>query len=154
MRWKVAVSAVALFATGCGAGPGSPATTGSVEAEPGSQASGPLSDEESEIVGTWENSSCGERQYRRRIDFLAGGRLDAVDEVAPCPPNAKCVWSGIIRWKGSWSLDGKEISVQIEPVESERVPELLPDGYLVLDDDPISIGEKTGEIICPYQKAQ
>ncbi|MFO8072871.1 MAG: hypothetical protein R6V85_13440 [Polyangia bacterium] len=103
------------------------------------------------LLGAWENSSCGERKYRRRIEFFADGRFSALDEVAPCPPGAQCVWSGIVRWQGSWKIDGDLIELEPKPIEGERPLENPPDAFVVLGRDPYSIGEKTGELVCPYR---
>ncbi len=103
------------------------------------------------LLGAWENSSCGERKYRRRIEFFADGRFSALDEVAPCPPGAQCVWSGILRWQGSWKLDGDLVQLELKPIEGERPLENPPDAFVVLGRDPYSIGEKTGELVCPYR---
>ncbi len=105
-----------------------------------------------DITGPWENSSCGDRQYRRQITFQEGGKFAAVDEVAPCPPGTQCVWSGIVYWHGTWSLVDHTISLNSKPVEAGKMPEQLPEEFVVLAEQPLSIGEKYGEIICPYQK--
>ena len=104
------------------------------------------------IIGPWENSSCADRKYRRQINFQEGDKFVAVDEVAPCPPKARCVWSGIISWHGTWSLENDTITLKKTPAKSGKSPESPPEQFVVLDANPISIGEKSGEIICPYQK--
>jgi len=105
------------------------------------------------IVGGWENGSCGERHYRRLVRFFEDGRFTGLDEVAPCPPKAQCVWSGIIHWKGSWSFDGKRVSLEIEPIEGEKTPEAQPEEFEVVSADPFSIGERSGDVVCPYRRA-
>ncbi|MCP4674451.1 MAG: hypothetical protein GY854_02825 [Deltaproteobacteria bacterium] len=104
------------------------------------------------IIGPWENSSCADRKYRRQIIFQEGDKFVAVDEVAPCPPNARCVWSGIINWHGTWSLENDLITLEMTPTKSGKPPENPPEQFVVLGENPISIGEKSGETICPYQK--
>jgi hypothetical protein len=104
------------------------------------------------LAGAWENASCGERKYRRRIEFFAGGRFAAVDEVAPCPPGARCVWSGIIRWQGTWRLEHRSISIAVEPTEGDRLPEVVPGSFEVVADAPATLAERTGELVCPYRR--
>ncbi len=106
----------------------------------------------SSIIGPWENSSCADRRYRRQINFQEGDKFVAIDEVAPCPPKARCVWSGIIHWSGTWSLENDTITLKITPVKSGKAPESPPEQFIVLDANPISIGEANGDIVCPYQK--
>ncbi|MEZ4220911.1 MAG: hypothetical protein R3B13_08275 [Polyangiaceae bacterium] len=57
-------------------------------------------------LGRYSSASCGARNYERVIELSAGGRVQLVDKVAPCPPGAACVWSGIVMRQGSWSLEG------------------------------------------------
>jgi hypothetical protein len=102
-------------------------------------------------VGRWENSSCGERKFLRRINFTDDGTFAALDEVAPCPPKVVCVWSGIIHWRGTWKLDGPLIRLAIEPIAGKKPPEAPPETFVVLADDPPSIGEQAGDLTCPYQ---
>lgn len=107
---------------------------------------------EETIQGVWENSSCGERKYLRRVQFRGDSAFTAVDEVAPCPPSAKCVWSGIINWGGSW----KRIDdvIEIVPVfdKSSKAPETVPTEFLVLSKNPLSLGERDGDVVCPFQR--
>ena len=102
-------------------------------------------------VGRWENASCGERKFLRRINFADDGKFAAVDEVAPCPPKVVCVWSGIVHWRGSWALDDRLIRLSIEPIAGKKPPEAPPETFVVLSEEPPSIGEQAGELTCPYQ---
>ena len=152
----VAVLAALLF--GCGGSSmnhGSPAGE-TVTGDPGTAGAGETrpagSAVEIDPSGSWENASCGDRTHLRRINFLDGGRFTAIDEVAPCPPKVQCVWSGIIRWSGDWRLDGRRITIEIKPGKDERAPESLPEEYIVLGEDPLSIGERIGELVCPYRR--
>lgn len=107
-----------------------------------------------DFTGMWENSSCGERKYKRSVNFEKEGRFNALDEVAPCPPDKRCVWSGIIRWSGTWTLEDRTITLDIKPPDTGKLPENVPQEFAVVDDDPISIGERSGEVICPYKKGK
>lgn len=104
------------------------------------------------LTGAWENGSCGERAYRRRIEFFADGRFTAVDEVAPCPPGARCVWSGIIRWLGTWSLEGRVITITVEPAEGDKLPEMVPESFEFTGDPPATLAERIGDLVCPYRR--
>ena len=106
------------------------------------------------IHGTWENGSCGERKYNRKISFEEGGKWKAVDEIAPCPEGEECDLTGIIEWRGTWSLEGKVISFEPVREQNQRMPETIPDSFVVLIENPISIGEKKGTLVCPYQSVQ
>ena len=102
--------------------------------------------------GTWENGSCGERKYLRKVSFEIGGRFTAVDEIAPCPPDLPCDLPGIINWSGAWSVDDKDIRIESSESPDGRMPEIVPDSFVILINEPISIGEKKGSLVCPYTK--
>jgi hypothetical protein len=152
--------AVALLAIGCGGavssaddGAADPGQASAVDVADQPAASGEpvASDVPVDPVGSWENGSCGDRDYNRRVNFLASGSFTALDLVAPCPPKAQCVWSGIIRWSGTWELDGELIRIVVKQ-DGERMPEALPTEFVVLARDPLSIGERIGGIVCPYRR--
>jgi hypothetical protein len=107
-----------------------------------------------DVTGMWENSSCGERKYKRTINFVKEGRFNAMDEIAPCPPEKKCVWSGIVLWRGTWFLQDRSVKLDIEPLQTDKLPETMPEEFVVLTEEPVSVGEKSGDIICPYQKGK
>jgi hypothetical protein len=150
--------AVAILALGCGGAgsnqgvevEGEPAPVPEPEA-PAAPDEG-AADDRAGPVGSWENGSCGEREYNRRVNFLRSGNFTAIDAVAPCPPNAQCVWSGIIRWSGTWKLEGDVIQLAIKPIEGEKLPEAMPTEFVVLGRDPFSIGERIGDLVCPYRR--
>ncbi len=56
----------------------------------------------------WSSASCGERGYERRITLREDGTYKGVDLVSPCPPNARCVWSGVIHYSGTWVAEGED----------------------------------------------
>ncbi len=115
--------------------------------EPGAQLS-------ERLVGMWKNGSCGEREYVREITFERGGTFTASDRVAPCPKDANCVWSGIIPWKGRWTLEDRTIAIRMEPIEHRVQPTQLPQSFVVLGEAPLSIGERHDKLVCPFQRAK
>ncbi|MCP4600830.1 MAG: hypothetical protein GY847_09915 [Proteobacteria bacterium] len=153
-----------VFVAGCGSASssGSPVEKGTKTVKPTEtetkEAPIPIDEEEEsepvKVTGEWENSSCGERKYRRSITFLEDGKFEAVDEVAPCPPDVQCIKSGIINWHGTWSLEDRSIALDIQPFEGRKMPEILPSGFVILRQDPVSVGGREGDIICPYQKSK
>lgn len=62
-------------------------------------------------AGSWTSASCGNRKYVRDLDLKSDGSFAAHDLVSPCPPDAKCVWSGIVDRKGTWKLEGDKVSL-------------------------------------------
>jgi hypothetical protein len=105
-----------------------------------------------ELIGGWQNASCGERDYLRKYEFHKNGTFAAVDEVAPCPEEAECVTSGIIEWQGTWSLGDLGIELTPRPKEGGKLPEQVPESFVVLSMSPLSIGEKTGQLVCPFRR--
>ena len=103
-------------------------------------------------LGLWTNSSCGERKYQRKVNFLGDGTFTAIDEVAPCPQGAQCVWSGVIHWGGLWKENGDLIEIEPKFEKAAKTPETVPNGFVVLGRGPFSLGEQDGEIVCPYQR--
>jgi len=157
---------LALLAAGCGgAAAPDPAAGGGEARLPGTAENGDAPGEvepdaaEDALAGfspagRWENSSCGERKFLRRINFSDDGTFAAVDEVAPCPPKVVCVWSGIVHWRGTWEREGKLLRLTLEPIDGKKQPEAPPDTFVVLGADPPSIGEQAGDLTCPYQLAE
>lgn len=104
------------------------------------------------VTGVFENSSCADRKYLRRIKFLEDGSFTALDAVAPCPEGAQCVWSGIIHWRGTWKMSGDVIQIIPEFSGTEKRPETVPAEFVVLSRAPVALGEKMGDVVCPYQR--
>lgn len=153
MSVRIALLAVvAVLALGCGGAGSNHEVETDQEPKPEAPASSTEADGPVDVIGSWENGSCGDREYNRRVNFLGSGNFTAIDAVAPCPPKARCVWSGIIRWSGSWDIDGELIRLEIKPAEGEKMPDTVPTEFVVLGRDPLSIGERTGELVCPYRR--
>jgi hypothetical protein len=72
--------------------------------------------------------------------------------VAPCPDGSDCVSTGVIRWQGQWRLDTGVIAIEIETIPGEKGPEQPPGDFLVLNDEPISIGARRDKLVCPFKK--
>jgi hypothetical protein len=67
-------------------------------------------------VGVWSSPSCGAREFERLIKLQEGGELRGEDRVAPCPAGGQCMWSGIVYWSGSWSVEGDlAILTEVDP---------------------------------------
>jgi hypothetical protein len=113
-----------------------------VKAEPAAKA--PFS-------GSFESGACGTRAYPRKITFHADGRFAALDMVAPCPAGARCVWSGIIDWSGSWKIAERRVVLTMSAIAGKQ-PEHVPAEFELIGEDPWSIAEKDGATLCPYKK--
>jgi hypothetical protein len=61
----------------------------------------------------WRSERCGPRHWPRTLFFAADGGFTALDEVAPCPAGAACVWSGIDQYVGSWADGAHERTLTI-----------------------------------------
>jgi hypothetical protein len=82
-----------------------PTATPTATATPGKEGS---------LVGSWVSASCGGRAYPRQITFAEGGSFQGADLVSPCPPNVKCVWSGIINYQGRYTALGSSITLTVQ----------------------------------------
>ncbi len=105
------------------------------------------------LSGLWQNASCGDRKYLRSVAFSEDGTFTARDEIAPCPEEAdgECAVSGVIEWLGNWTLDGMGILITPQAPPGGRLPEQMPDRFVVLSNPPLSIGEQIGQLVCPYR---
>jgi hypothetical protein len=130
----------------------SPPPSASAEIPAGGDASAPDRVAVEELIGGWQNASCGDRGYLRKYEFHQNGTFTAADEVAPCPEDAECVTSGVIEWQGTWSLGDLGIEITSRPGKSGRLPEQVPESFVVLSMSPLSIGEKTGQLVCPFRR--
>lgn len=63
----------------------------------------------SDVVGVWhELSGTGSEDW---YTFNANGTFQREDAMAPCPPGAKCFWSGIVTSKGTWKVAGAHVQL-------------------------------------------
>lgn len=109
----------------------------------------------SQIAGTWENSSCGERKFRRRVELQVSGKITGTDFIAPCPPRAQCVWSGIVGWHGQWTATAENLQVSLEPLAGDSPGSAaLPEGFVILGSTEPGLAERSGALVCPYQRVR
>lgn len=109
---------------------------------------------EQHVVGTWTSGPCAARNYPRDITLSADHSFEAIDKVAPCPPGARCVWSGLVLWRGTWRLASDRIELERDQGAAGKQPQhvaaaLTPayeNGQLVL-----RATEDGAE--CPYTKS-
>jgi hypothetical protein len=129
-RMKRSFAAFLLLA-GCSPAQPNSGTTVDVPTAPSATVA-PISSQEPDLSGTWSSATCGKRSYERIIIVSSDGKFTADDRVSPCPPNKKCVWSGIVHRKGTWKrvaltlalfpddvIDGKQAG---EPFPSTLAP--------------------------------
>lgn len=110
-----------------------------------------------EVAGTWSSASCGARTYAREMVLLDGGTYVRVDLVSPCPPGAKCVWSGILSYRGSWAFDGTAIALSgEEQVGATGGGDSFGPGprKLVYQADPLMLAEPLASARCEYLPAE
>lgn len=121
-------------------------TRGAREPDPAPEAP-PPPDPTANWIGAWSSPSCGVRPFERRIVFEAGGTVRGEERISPCPPDASCVWSGIVPWTGTWTLAGDTITIavkgELEPRATQKPPETL-----TWKDAPV---EMVGAEACPYE---
>ncbi len=101
--------------------------------------------------GSWASDGCGERSYRRAITLTANGKVTGEDRVSPCPPTVACVWSGIVRWSGSWSLDGERIALELATGAGPPSGGITLPRELSWDAAAQAPVEMHGDLRCPYQ---
>ncbi len=108
------------------------------------------------VVGTWASATCGERTYARELVFVEGGSYVRLDLVSPCPPDALCVWSGIVHFTGGWRLEGDRVRL----IEEVQVGSGGPAGFtsrpeeLVLDASTPTLTAHVAGEDCVYTPAE
>ena len=55
------------------------------------------------VAGRYVGEPCGARTYVRNLELRADGTYEIEDRIAPCPPDAVCMWSGIVTFAGTWA---------------------------------------------------
>jgi hypothetical protein len=87
------------------------APTASAASAPTAAPSGqpePVLETPSPGAGTYVSAACTGRSYERVVTLGADGSVEIVDRVSPCPPGAKCVWSGIVVRTGTFSVQSHD----------------------------------------------
>lgn len=72
----------------------------------------------------WTSPSCGERAYERRFTLAPDFRYQGMDLVSPCPPDARCVWSGIVHFSGRWAMEDGDLV--LAETQAEEGPGVQP----------------------------
>jgi len=122
-------------------------------AEPGEETK-PVTIED--VLGSWQNGSCGTRKYTRNITLFSDNRFEAADLIAPCPPEVRCVWSGVISWRGTFTFaeDRVTLKTETEPSDQIRGAGGWPKSFAVLPGTPPTVAETSPDgMTCPYRKA-
>lgn len=70
------------------------------------------------LEGGWVSTSCGARKYTRNLLFDGKGHFKATDLVSPCPPNAKCIWSGIVERSGTYVAEPTRVTLTVDPSQA------------------------------------
>ena len=86
------------------------------------------------VVGDWNTVDCGGAAYARELSLMEDNTFEYRDLVSPCPPNARCMWSGVVVRSGTWSSQGlvvtltpddKVVGQQAEPVALAEIPSTI-----------------------------
>ncbi len=85
---------------------------------PPTSSAAPRAPTQSDADGTWTGTACGERKYERVI-VISGATFSAQDLVSPCPPSARCVWSGIVERKGKVERNGSTLTLVPHALEGK-----------------------------------
>jgi hypothetical protein len=133
----VAVTWISVLACAGSHEPGAAATPPTAGASAAGESIDPAG-----IVGTWVSPACGERAWVRTLVLEAGGSYHGSDPISPCPPGARCIWSGIVDFRGTWviadrvRLELTETPEQRPPMAqvSVRPPSLTLRGGVLFDD--------------------
>ena len=75
-----------------------------------------------QLLGDWVSAGCGDREYARELAIANDGRWAARDLVSPCPPDAQCVWSGIVLSGGPWAADEDGLTLTDESTDERAKP--------------------------------
>ena len=100
---------------------------------------------------TWTSASCGERTYPRNVTLNPDFSYTTEELVSPCPPDAKCVWSGVVNTQGTWKEDADRVRFTETQGGSQGMPRPME---LVWEGGRTSLVEVQGEIRCVYSQSQ
>jgi hypothetical protein len=115
----------------------------------------PTGPQASDVAGGWVSNGCGDRAYPRLVAFADDGTYSTQEFVAPCPPGAQCVWSGIIITAGNWRLEGGRVSLEETEAGAAAVDAAGRPGELLLRETSPgdwTLVEAAGDAECPYER--
>lgn len=110
---------------GAEAAPADAGEAPAAEADPVELDEGAEADAPAPGVGTWHTLDCG-ADYARELIVGEDGTFTHLDLVSPCPPNARCMWSGVVTRQGTWTVQGPTLTLT-----AGGEPEGLGDGASV-----------------------
>lgn len=87
---------------------------------------------------TWISAPCEGRGYIRRVTIQQDFTYSAVDLIAPCPPTARCTWSGTLTYGGKWHKEDGAYLLREEGEVRGEVPhptKLVPQGDVLIEQD-------------------
>ncbi|MDX1650124.1 MAG: hypothetical protein R3263_09750 [Myxococcota bacterium] len=103
------------------------------------------------LEGAWVAEPCGRRNYERRLELRSGGAARLEERISPCPPDARCVWSGVEVVQGRWSR--RDAAVLLELDDVSRPMAVDPPARL-------AVTTRRGEVVleedggCRYRRVQ
>ncbi|MCK6520905.1 hypothetical protein L6R49_05615 [Myxococcota bacterium] len=100
---------------------------------------------------TWTSASCGERSYPRSVTLNPDFSYTTEELVSPCPPDAKCVWSGIVNTQGTWKEEADRVTFAETQGGGQGMPRPTE---LVWEGGRTSLVEVQGETRCAYVQSQ
>jgi hypothetical protein len=103
-------------------------------------------------IGDWVGEPCGARKYVRWIHVAAGGVVAGQERVSPCPKGVACVWSGIVEWNGSYTLEGEELVLTVTPPKAGGAAQASLPQRLTWDADTSSPREQLDGETCLYSR--
>lgn len=112
---------------------------------PGSPASPapPAAPAAADLAGTWSSPSCGARTFERVLELRGDGTFTAHDRVSPCPPGARCVWSGIVTREGTWSVAGDRLALAVTKEGTGPKTVVLPTSLAIDGRAPVEEADGT-----------
>jgi hypothetical protein len=123
--------------------------TATAAPEPTASSAPPSAPAPTTLEGTFTSPSCDKRTYAREITFSKDGKFGAQDLVSPCPPNARCVWSGIVARAGTFTLTGKTVTLTVTEGADAKPGSPLP---VTLTFEGGTLSESSGGATCAYQR--
>ena len=95
------------------------------------------------FVGNWESPHCGNRAHKRQLHLRKDHRFEGRDHLSPCPPEKKCIWSGIVHFEGSWSRHGDTIELVVSSKNPAGHDGMFIDRIIWNKSRPVEISDGT-----------